>query len=53
MEEKILTGYCRGLDRSRMVTAEQEDGAWVVDCGFEGCPFAESCQIARQIRELG
>ena len=33
MEEKILTGYCRALDQSRMVVAELEEGyVTEVDC---------------------
>ncbi len=52
MEEKIFSGYCRTLDQSRMVTAENEDGKWSVDCSFETCPFADACTIAQSLREL-
>ncbi len=45
--EVFLTGYCRCLDKSRIVLIE--DGE--VDCEFFGCPHAQSCQIAKQIRE--
>ena len=32
-EEKIISGYCRVLDQSRMVTVETESGKLVdVDC---------------------
>ncbi len=52
MEERIFSGYCRTLDQSRMVTAEQEGGKWFVDCSFDSCPFADSCTIAQALKEL-
>ena len=51
-DEVILTGYCRCLDQSRMVTAELYNGSWEVDCGYGNCPYQESCPIAEKIRQL-
>ncbi len=52
-KEAFLSGYCRAIDRSRMVALVTEDGQLVeVDCGYTGCVHAPNCQIARQIREL-
>ena len=49
-EEKILSGYCRALDKSRMVIAVLEDGKLTeVDCDFPGCPHVQSCPIAAQL----
>lgn len=53
MDEKIISGYCRCLDAHRMVTAEEEDGAWVVDCGYGNCPYEQNCPIAAALREAG
>ena len=51
-EEKFISGYCRMLDASRMVTVETEDGKLEqVDCSYETCPHTGSCLIAKQIRE--
>lgn len=38
MEEMILTGYCRCLDQSRMVTVEWEQSEPEADCSFAACP---------------
>ena len=52
-EEKIVSGYCRVLDQSRMVTVETESGKLMdVDCCYGGCTHQGSCLIARQIDEL-
>ena len=52
-EEKILTGYCRTLDQSRMVTVELENGTIVdVDCLYGNCVHEPNCPIARKIREI-
>ena len=52
-DEKILTGYCRCADRSRMVTVELLDGRMAaVDCGYGNCPYEPGCQIAVKIKEL-
>ncbi len=45
--ELFLTGYCRALDKSRIVLLEDGEA----DCAFANCPHAQSCEIARQIRE--
>jgi hypothetical protein len=51
-EEKILSGYCRALDKSRMVIAIYEDGKQVeVDCDYPGCPHFPSCSIAAQLNQ--
>lgn len=52
MDEKIISGYCRTLDQSRMVTAEKENGKWFVDCSYGSCPYEENCTIAKAIKEL-
>ena len=50
--EKILTGYCRALDQSRMVVALWENGDLTeVDCDYPACPHIQSCPIAAQITE--
>ena len=52
-EEYFLTGYCRSVDASRIVTVET-DGAEItdVDCCYGSCPHEPNCQIAQKIREL-
>lgn len=51
-QEKILTGYCRSLDRSRMVIAVLEDDRLTeIDCDYPGCPHIQSCPIAKQLQE--
>ena len=52
MDEKIITGYCRCLDQSRMVTAERDGSDWDIDCDFGCCPHEPNCAIAQQLREL-
>ena len=52
MEEKILSGYCRALDQSRMVTVELEDGNCYPDCSYGSCPYEKNCTIAQSIQEL-
>ena len=47
-QEAFFSGNCRAMDGSRMVTVE----AGEIDCGFESCPYAPNCQIAKKIREL-
>ena len=51
MDEIIVSGYCRCLDCSRIVTAELEDGQWFIDCDFGHCPHEASCPIAARLRE--
>ena len=52
-QEHFLTGYCRTLDNSRMVTLVTENKKLVeVDCSYESCPYAPNCTVAQKIREL-
>ena len=52
-DEKIISGYCRAIDRSRMVTVELTDGEIdCVDCGYGSCVYQPNCPIAREIDEL-
>ena len=52
-DEKIVSGYCRVLDQSRMVTVELENGRITdVDCCYGVCTHQSSCLIARQIDVL-
>lgn len=52
-DEKIFSGYCRRIDRSRMVTVELLDGRVDhVDCGFADCVYRPSCPIASEIEKL-
>lgn len=52
-EEHFLSGYCRTIDASRMVTLVTENGKCVeVDCSYESCPYTPACTIAKRIREL-
>ncbi len=46
--EEFISGYCRCLDKSRMVLVEEGEP----DCAFAACPHAASCQIAQRIRQL-
>ena len=52
-EEYFISGYCRTLDDSRMVTVET-DGTRVtdVDCCYGSCPHAPNCEIAHRIRQI-
>ena len=43
--EKFLTGYCRCLDKSRIVLLEDGEA----DCEYENCPHKMNCEIAKQI----
>lgn len=48
-EEYIISGYCRMLDQSRMVTLEICNGEAESDCSFGSCPYESSCTIAQSI----
>jgi len=51
--EHFLTGYCRTLDQSRMVSVVITDGEpEEIDCSYGSCPYEASCQIAEKIRQL-
>ena len=43
--EKFITGYCRCLDKSRIVLVEDGEA----DCEFENCPHKENCPIGKEI----
>ena len=49
--EEFISGYCRMLDKSRMVTVEAEDGKLFVDCSYGNCPYEKNCTIAKAIAE--
>ncbi len=52
-KEAFISGYCRAIDRSRMVAVVTEDGELVeVDCCFGSCTHEPNCLIAKQIKEL-
>lgn len=51
-EEKIISGYCRQIDRSRMVTLEcTGEGECSCDCCYGSCVYQPNCPIAREIDE--
>ena len=50
-EEIILSGYCRILDQSRMVTLELEDGKYFSDCSYGNCPYESNCTVAKAISD--
>lgn len=51
--EDFLSGYCRSVDGSRMVTLVTDNGELIeVDCHYGSCPHEPNCQIARKIREI-
>lgn len=52
-QEYFFTGYCRTIDKSRMVAVEV-DGSEIteVDCCLETCIHAPNCVIAKEIRLL-
>ena len=52
MEEAFFSGYCRAMDGSRTVTAEQVDGCWEADCAYPNCPFADGCTIGKSLAQL-
>lgn len=52
-QERILSGYCRTLDQSRMVVAVlEEERLTEIDCDYPNCPHVQSCPIAKQLDEL-
>ena len=49
-QEHFLSGYCRTIDESRMVTVVTEDGQLTeVDCCYENCVHTPNCIIAKEI----
>ena len=52
-DEKIISGYCRQLDSSRMVEVILENGEITeVDCCYGSCLYQSNCPIARDIDAL-
>ncbi len=52
-KETFLSGYCRVIDQSRMVTVETDNGTLIdVDCCFTNCVHTPNCLIAKAIRDL-
>lgn len=52
-EEKLISGYCRTQDQSRMVMVEYDRRELMdVDCSYGSCPFEASCEIAKAIAAL-
>ncbi len=45
--EVFISGYCRCLDKSRMVLVEDGEA----DCEFASCPHTPNCEIAKRIQE--
>ena len=50
-EELIVSGYCRAMDQSRMVTLEWYQGEAEADCAWPDCPYAPQCVIAEKLRQ--
>lgn len=51
-QEHFLSGYCRQLDASRMVTVVTESGSLTdCDCCYGSCIYEPSCPVAARIRE--
>lgn len=52
-KETFLSGYCRCVDGSRMVTVVTENQTLTeTDCNFPDCPYTGECTIASGIRDL-
>lgn len=53
VDEKIISGYCRQLDGSRIVTLELDNGCITdIDCRYGECLHQSNCAIAREIDAL-
>lgn len=51
-QEYVLSGYCRQLDSSRMVTVVTDHGEVTeCDCCFGSCVYEPNCTVAAAIRE--
>jgi hypothetical protein len=46
--EAFITGYCRCIDKSRIVLVEDGEA----DCAYENCPYKETCSIGQQITQM-
>ena len=52
-QEKFFTGYCRTLDKSRMVCVTKENNTLAeADCAYACCPFTGECTIAKSITDF-
>ena len=52
-EEKFYSGYCRQMDRSRMVAVVTENGEITdVDCRYGNCTYQSDCPIAKEIEQM-
>lgn len=52
-QEKLISGYCRAVDQSRMVMVEYEDARLLSeDCGYGSCPYETSCTVGKAIARL-
>ena len=52
-DEKFFSGYCRQMDRSRMVAVVTETGQITeVDCCYGNCAYQSDCPIAKEIDKL-
>ena len=53
VDEKIISGYCRQMDGSRIVTVELENGSVTdIDCRYGNCVHQPNCAIAKEIAAL-
>ena len=51
-QELFLSGYCKALDRSRMVCVVTEDGEISeIDCAYPNCPHSPNCPIGEKIAD--
>ncbi len=49
-QELFLSGYCKALDRSRMVCVVIEDGEITeINCAYPNCPHIPNCPISEKI----
>ena len=46
--EEFITGYCRCIDKSRIVLVEDGEA----DCDYANCPYREACEIGKRIRQM-
>ena len=46
--EEFITGYCRCIDKSRIVMVEDGEP----DCAFESCPPKDVCDIGKKITQM-
>lgn len=52
-DEIFLSGYCRVIDQSRMVTVELDPSENPeVDCNFYSCTYHKECTIGKEIQKM-